>query len=149
MAFKTNIMKKILLITFLFTSLGIYSQGNLQFNKTIKFSYHPDNYNFNGNKIILETITIPANKVWKLTSVGINNWGGVYAEGPPDNPGNEVNLFLNDINIYYNLRGDGKVRGPDMPIWLGPGTYDVIIYKDISSTKVIASFTGIEFNLVN
>ena len=151
-------MKKLILISFLFISTVIYSQGNLQFNKVINLEYTKvlngtDNNAANTGETLLETVTIEENKVWKVVSAAITG-GDRLRGGNPLSPytDHDVGLFLNKTKIYQSSRAvnaNEKFRDVSMPIWFSSGTKNVITYMyGTDSDPITISISIIEFNVV-
>jgi len=142
-------MKKLLFISFLFVSLGSFSQGNLQFNKVINL-----NYTGNGadaNKSTITTVTIPDGKVWKVTYVY-----AAYA----DNGRNYIPYrleadFTVEIGGIYIPTG-ATVGGGDVinsmnggVVWLDSGSTPInIVTYEGGTNPYNVSITAIEFNVV-
>ena len=135
-------MKKLILtIVTTITIWGVNAQGNnLQFNQAIfqEFIFTvPSGYDerfFNAG-----TITVPQNKVWKITS------SSAYCT---DNNAAEK-MFEAGIKINNHiLRFENESHEPH-PIWLNPGNYTIWLANGASAyPKTIGSISGIEFNLV-
>lgn len=151
-------MKKLILISFLFISTGINSQGNLQFNKVINLEYTKvlngtDTNAANTGETLLETVTIEENKVWKVVSAAITG-GDRYRGGNPLSPytDHDVGLFLNKTKIYQSSRAinaNEKFRDVSMPIWFSSGTKNVITYMyGTDLDPITISISIIEFNVV-
>ena len=60
-------MKYIYTFLFIAISAASFAQGNLQFNQVLNFDYSSGFVSGYGNEI-LETITVPIGKVWKITA---------------------------------------------------------------------------------
>ena len=149
-------MKKLILISFLFISTVVYSQGNLQFNRVINLEY---TQNLNGTnssasnigETLLESITIEENKVWKVVSAAITGGDRYRGDSPLYPYGNDVGLFINKTKIYQSMsnvatHNQQTIR---MPIWISSGTKNIITY--MSGTNVdpfTISISIIEFNIV-
>lgn len=154
-------MKKLILISFLFISTGIYSQGNLQFNKVINLEYTKvlngtasvSGNSVNNGETLLQTVTIEENKVWKVVSAAITG-GDRFRGGNPLNPYTDydVGLFLNKTKIYQSSVGTNaseKFRDVSMPIWFSSGTKNIITYMyGTDSDPITISISIIEFNVV-
>lgn len=148
MAFNFNIMKKTLFITFLFMSIGLYSQGNLQFNRVINLSYTKD---INSSGITnVASPTISENKVWKINSVSIypeNEIGTAYLY---DNPPQNVIIEFGDIVVFQTPANEHSVK---YPIWINSGQKELEIHASgtFSSTanRMKIMISAIEFNIVD
>lgn len=140
-------MKNLLYIFILFFSFGIYSQGNLQFNKVININgFAPagnDNVNTGMKEYSHGTLTVPEGKVWKITYAVL------------------ATSFVSDIGLQgYTLRGGIKIgdnvvyisqeNEPNQnPFWLAEGTYQMnIYYSGGTSVGGNYSLSIIEFNIV-
>ncbi len=120
------------------------SQGNLQFNRVINLKYTRDTL-ISGVGLI-DTLKVPANKVWKIESAGLDKKG---------NLGFNDQLLLDNfiLDVYENVSStaNGSFNSKsNFPIWLSTGTY--ILYDNRRSTNP-KSFFGtsisiIEFNLI-
>ena len=150
--FKLINMKKLILISFLFISIGIYSQGNLQFNRVINLEY---TQNLNGNaETLLESITLEENKVWKVVSASITE--GDFQRGgiPLYRTSNDVGLFINKTKIYAawgSLATTISNQSVRMPIWIssGSGTKNILAYMvNANINPYTISISIIEFNVV-
>ena len=126
-------MKKILLFIFTLFSLSyIFGQGNnLQFNQVIFQEFNTtagyDSYFYSAG-----TITVPSNKVWKITSTGVNAHSGTANEREMDGK----------IMI-------GNHKCSSFPIWLNSGTYPIYLStNNITFNYIDGSISGVEFNIV-
>lgn len=156
MDFKFITMKKLILISFLFISTVVYSQGNLQFNRVINLEY---TQNLNGTnssasnigETLLESITIEENKVWKVVSAAITGGDRNRGDSPLYPYGNDVGLFINKTKIYQSMsnvatHNQQTIR---MPIWISSGTKNIITYMSGTDTDPFTiSISIIEFNIV-
>lgn len=156
MDFKFITMKKLILISFLFISTVVYSQGNLQFNRVINLEY---SQNLNGTnssasnigETLLESITIEENKVWKVVSAAITGGDRNRGDSPLYPYGNDVGLFINKTKIYQSMsnvatHNQQTIR---MPIWISSGTKNIITYMSGTDTDPFTiSISIIEFNIV-
>ena len=156
MDFKFITMKKLILISFLFISTIVYSQGNLQFNRVINLEY---SQNLNGTnssasnigETLLESITIEENKVWKVVSAAITGGDRNRGDSPLYPYGNDVGLFINKTKIYQSMsnvatHNQQTIR---MPIWISSGTKNIITYMSGTDTDPFTiSISIIEFNIV-
>ena len=156
MDFKFITMKKLILVSFLFISTVVYSQGNLQFNRVINLEY---SQNLNGTnssasnigETLLESITIEENKVWKVVSAAITGGDRNRGDSPLYPYGNDVGLFINKTKIYQSMsnvatHNQQTIR---MPIWISSGTKNIITYMSGTDTDPFTiSISIIEFNIV-
>ena len=133
-------MKYIYTLLFVAISAMSFAQGNLQFNQVINIS----GLTPGGN--VFTTVTVPAEKVWKITSSSWLNAAGNL----PGSGGTLIPFCIGPYMLkgwyYYN----GYFVDPvTFPIWLEEGDYDV---KFCNSTQTTSNFTyaisGIEFNIV-
>jgi hypothetical protein len=124
-------MKHLFSILLVAISATTFAQGNLQFNQVINVS----GVTPGGN--VFTTVTVPAEKVWKITS---SSWmspgGGIVAQW----------LCLGPHSINGSLSG---IDPSKLPIWLEPGSYDV---KWCDPTGNVSGYryaiSAIEFNVV-
>ena len=119
------------LFTFLLVAISAtsFAQGNLQFNQVINVS------GVSAATNIMTSVTVPAGKVWKITSASwlTANGGGV-----------SYWLCLGPYVI-----GSGSTYPPRFPIWLEPGSYEVK-YCDPGDnfSGYRYAISGVEFNVV-
>ena len=147
-------MKQLILISFLFISTGIYSQGNLQFNRVINLEYTQNLNGTNSNasntgETLLESIELEENKVWKVVSAAITNGDRIRGGNPLYQNGNEVGLFINKTKIYASMATNNIQQNISMPIWISSGTKNIITYMNGTDTDPFTiSISIIEFNVV-
>ena len=148
-------MKQLILISFLFISTGIYSQGNLQFNRVINLEYTQNLNGTNSNasntgETLLESIELEENKVWKVVSAAITNGDRIRGGNPLYQNGNEVGLFINKTKIYASMATNNNIQqNISMPIWISSGTKNIITYMNGTDTDPFTiSISIIEFNIV-
>lgn len=130
-------MKQSIIIVFLFLSLRLFSQGNLQFSQV---------------KLVTTAETVPAGKVWKIENIlpGVRptttSWG---------NSTLDFTININNQTVYYlsseskgNLGGNGQtgissisVGIGNAPIWLPGGAI-------LSAGTNVLSVNVLEFNVV-
>jgi hypothetical protein len=134
-------MKKLLFILLTtFLSSGIYAQGNnLQFSQVLNYSYDessPPVYNM----VSQGTLTVPANKVWKITSASS------YGRRASDGYTNYVNggLYIDNIEINPSAQNHSS----NVPYWLSSGTYTVYLYTSESNYHIYGTLSIVEFNIV-
>jgi hypothetical protein len=122
-------MKKILslVVALLFTaSLSSFAQGNLQFNQVISASF---NLGSNANST---TLTVPVGKVWKIESMGCNNY-------TPHN----ISYVINAI-AFSVIPGYQKDAGST--IWLKAG--DTFYLRNLVNYASGVYYSILEFNIV-
>lgn len=147
-------MKKIYIIICLFVGFISFSkgQGNLQFNQVkfielagINYNHAPPFYYMKGIDSV--TITIPANKVWKIEKVkatgvdSLNDYPDLSLHG-------YAYITLNDVIIYDATSGE---MGNGNIIWLPAGTYKLRLTARIPSNdqgKFKGFISAIEYNIV-
>lgn len=123
---KTTLLS-LLFALFVFASVETNAQGTLQFNQVL-------NVELNGSTPF--TFTVPANKVWKIESVGTGyHSSSIYLR----NTSNEVLAYL-----YYNSP-DNRVK---LPYWLGSNFSGNIYRVGNLGSGNKASLSIIEFNVV-
>jgi hypothetical protein len=133
---------KILFFLLLFFSLsGIHAQGNLQFNRVINLKYTAVcSSSVNTN---VASITVPADKVWKIESASICQNLPYYSIR--DN----TSLYIDGQLLVQNTNPSNLFIFSSCPIWLSPGTYPLIVSNaNTSSFAVLTSLSIIEFNVV-
>ena len=139
-------MKNLLYIFILFFSFGIYSQGNLQFNKVITingFATPGANNNDGMREYSHGTLTVPEGKVWKITYA-------VLAQSFTTNTGVNGNILRGGIKIGENLVYITQESQPNQnPFWLAEGTYQMNIFHSGGNARGgYYSLSIIEFNIV-
>lgn len=120
-------MKKILfsVFTLLLFAVGIKAQGNLQFNQIILLDIASG---------ATQAITVPANKVWKIESVGT---------GTSSNPNVDLrNSSAVSIAHFASMTGTGATAA--FPFWLPAGFSGSFI--NFNSARSCISI--IEFNVI-
>lgn len=141
---------KIALCLTLLAVLGILSpshlsaQGTLQFNQVMVGTVQ-GNTIATGAETNIGTITVPANKVWKVESVSY-----LYLSGVNWTPlfGSTDYARFGDITVAMNFAsGSSSVH---FPIWLKEGTYNVYAKKQnqTGGYQVKVAYSAIEFNVV-
>lgn len=144
-------MKQLILISFLFISTGIYSQGNLQFNRVINLEYSQRLNGISSNNSgatgenLLESFTLEENKVWKIVSASVSQGDRLRGDSPLADAGN-IRLFINKTLIF---RDNDNTR--IWPIWISSGTRNIIAYNPSTNASLdpyIISISIIEFNVV-
>ena len=133
-------MKKIILtVLTIITIWGVNAQGNnLQFNQVINQTFTvniTDDYRWFASS----TITVPIDKVWKITSSS--------AFSSELNVSNE-NDYTGNIKIGDHVVSEQN-KGSNFPVWLSSGTYTIwLTGPTTSKPKITGSISGIEFNIV-
>ncbi len=140
----TQMKKPILILFSLFTFSIAFTQGNnLQFNQVLNLDFS-STCNTAYTWTSAGTLTVSPNKVLKITS---------------------CSAFGTDANSYFNVSESSMKIGnklvynyisnapttPEMPIWLGSGTYIVYLYgrSNNSADKYLkGSISAVEFNIV-
>ena len=158
MDFKFITMKKLILISFLFISTVVYSQGNLQFNRVINLEYTQnlngtDTSASNTGETLLETITLEENKVWKVDSAAITGGDRIRGDSPLYPYGNNVGLFINKTKIYQSMSSNEVHNSQTihLPVWIssGSGTKNIITYMaGTDPDPFTISISIIEFNII-
>jgi hypothetical protein len=116
-------------------SATCFAQGNLQFNQVLNFNYSTT-IGTPGGSVVVETLTVPEDKVWKITSASGNHTG--YTQGV---------AFRIDNHTLHTYAG-GFTH--NVPYWLSEGDHDVS-FKTTSTflnTSCIGSLSIIEFNVI-
>jgi len=135
-------MKKALLIlSILFIALGAKAQGNLQFNavKRINTSIAAAAV----SSTTAGTLTVPANKVWKIESGSISQATGAFPNG-----GYPSSLFI-DNQVLYSAVQVNSSNSYSSPIWLPEGTYSISVYSSASAVATfLIAISAIEFNII-
>jgi hypothetical protein len=126
-------MKKALLILSLIVLIiGAKAQGNLQFNAVKRFTNSATVAS--GANVSVGSITVPADKVWKIESGSCLLTNGYI-----------VSVFL---SIGNQLLYSGA--GSYLPtIWLPAGSYSISIYNGGAfSYTLMTNISAIEFNII-
>ena len=121
-------MKILILSFFLVLCSLLYSQGNLQFNQVLSGS------GTLGNNGASTTLTVPADKVWKIESV--NGWA---------DSGSRPGLTINGVSTLISTA--------TFPIWLKAGdTFRLTVLSNPSSGNAFGPlnyyYSIIEFDIV-
>ena len=121
------------LLTFLLVSISAtsFAQGNLQFNQVLNFDYVLLS-NGGANGQLAGTLSVPTNKVWKITSA---------SAADELNDGNRL-IRVNN-HVLYERRTNGNLS-MNTPYWLSTGNHTVEIF----GTAKIGSLSIIEFNVI-
>lgn len=128
-----------LCVAVVFGSIMVKAQGNLQFNQVIRLSY-TGSIASNAAPVSAGTITVPADKVWKIES------------------GSAIDTKL--FTVPFSLTVDGQLiysghsSGSSMPfyasppIWLSAGTYNVSVALITGfNYNFVAKISALEFNV--
>ena len=137
-------MKKTILISFLLLSCTLfYGQGtsyNLGFSQVLNYEYTS---NLGGySELTVGTLTVPSNKVWKITSGSLhdNLPQGQYSAA----------LLVGKLTVFeINRSGNYGVANTLLtPIWLSSGTYSVKIQNRYQNPLTFSGGLSIvEFNV--
>ncbi len=115
-----------------FTSLGLFSQGTLQFNRVLLVEQSDQ--------------TVPAGKVWKVESYTASSTYGLHSGTPQ----NHVILVNNQSRIVgmsagFNTNYSGGTHGSgqfsSFPMWLPAGTV-------LRASSNVSQLSVIEFNVI-
>ncbi len=135
-------MKKALLIlSILVLAIGAKAQWNLQFNavKRINTSIAAAATSLT----TAGTLTVPANKVWKIESGSISQATGAYPNG-----GYPSSLYIDNQVLYSAVQVNGT-NSFSPPIWLPAGTYFISVYSSASAVQTTwIAISAIEFNII-
>ncbi len=151
-------MKTRILILLMAISFVGNTQGDLQFSQVVSvdFYYPAENAGFNYNnswKVDEILVSIPAGKIWKITSASVGYNSPV---GNLDGPNNldDLTISIDNVAIYHDYYNQ-TTREFDVsfPMWLGSGDYNFkMSYRATDSnydaSETYAKVTGIEFNVV-
>ncbi|MCB0473305.1 MAG: hypothetical protein KDC83_13425 [Flavobacteriales bacterium] len=134
---------KILIMALLgvLVSLSIHAQNELEFSRV-----HTEKISGVGG-VVTKSVTIPAGKVWKITSAFAGEdmgTAGVYGA-----EGQRVALTFNDISLYYNPLSSSRYYTSIFPIWVSEGTYNLVLLFGTPSgvSSCIGTMSVIEFNV--
>jgi hypothetical protein len=150
-------MNKAFLIITLFSSIIIYSQdtpGNLQFNRVVNFS-EVITVNRNSSSIgtqpnryaILTPVSIPDGKVLKITNLVV---AGYYETGniKEIEECSSCGASIGGITVFTHETAGYTTNNKIFPLWFNSGEKEFLVFNE-NGGKMIVSFTGIEFNIVN
>ena len=141
---KLKKMKKTILISFLLLSCTLfYGQGssyNLGFSQVINYDYNTTSNVIGYGEVTVGSITVPSNKVWKITSgTAIRDAVG-YAT--------HAGIFVNNNMVFGSGVSASVSPVSNTPIWLSTGTYDVKIKNFDSGARTYkGSLSIVEFNI--
>lgn len=151
-----------------------FSSSGLEFNQVINISgtafANSGNVETTDAVGIVDTFTVPDNKVWKVESAYGVLWGGpqnnfflAQAQTSVQISGSlfKVNNLSTSGETQYqddiykqitlwvsgNING-GEATGQNTPIWLPSGTYKYQVHSDINSQSVTAYLSAVEFNVI-
>jgi len=131
---------KILILSFFLLSFSfLFSQGNLQFNAVKRFSNQSLPIAV-GTWVSVGSITVPANKVWKIESSSLTflTFNGAFM------------LAVDGQTIFTGLNSNAEYKMNILaPIWLPEGTYPVTVYQTGGiATMDKIKISAIEFNII-
>ena len=130
----------IYIYTFLFVAISAtsFAQGNLQFNQVLNFDY-PSVYVIGSDNEILETITVPIGKVWKITAASSHgtSYSGISQSA----------LAVNSHFLWFQSNSSSFIM--NTPFWLSSGIHEFKVFNQYSSGQEISSaISVIEFNII-
>ena len=131
-----NYLKTLVFILPLFLSVNSFSQGDLQFNRTINYS------NFFGSFGIVDSIIVPPGKVLKIISTSLIFGSDAELDGYAHT------VIISNQVAFCHESYNGYVKHENLPIWLGPGSHEIFVRNTYPSGGIRFSFSGIEFNVV-
>ena len=139
-------MKKTLLFLLtIFTFSAATAQGNnLQFNQVVFLEYNSNGnvsgFNNSGqHEINVGTITIPNDKVWKITSASAYSTNTAYRA---------ASILVNEHIVFSNQYYNGT-NFQNVPLWLDAGTYTVFLRNQSDQYETLkGTLSAIEFNIV-
>ena len=138
--YKNKKMKKTILISFLLLSFNLfYTQGtsyNLGFSQVLNYEYNSVLVQ-DDDELIVGTITVPTNKVWKITS---------GSSSRSDDTGADCSICVNNHIVF---RRNYNYNESNTPIWLSSGTYSIKLKNHETSTDryLDGSLSIVEFNI--
>jgi len=148
-------MNKAFLIITIFSSIIIYSQdtpGNLQFNRVVNFSESiivrsTPNSTGETRYSSLTPITVPEGKVLKITSLTVAEF---YENGETKelDECNKCAASIGGVTAFTHQTAGYTTNNKLFPLWLNSGEKEFLVFNP-NGGRVIVSFTGIEFNIVN
>lgn len=145
-------MKKIILIFLLINTSGLLkAQGNLQFNRVINETILFDSFNANNEQEILDAITVPSGKVWKITYIVPNQTN--YTDPTlifPYNMSNGKFFYRKSGQPSYSFlfESNTATEGSNI-LWLGEGSYDFGCNgASPAAYNYHINIAGIEFNVL-
>ena len=134
-------MKKIILtILTTITILGVNAQGNnLQFNRAFNYEYS-QLCSFEDQLYSAGNITVPQNKVWKITHSSVYNSDTYSYSG---------SLLIDNIKVTAGrLASSSANELSNGIIWIKSGNYTVyLVSTSTSNQTIISTISGIEFNI--
>jgi hypothetical protein len=116
-------MKTIVLSIFLFATMGIYAQGNLQFNQVINVEYSSTG----------ASVTVPAGKTWKIEGCMISAINSYSC------------MTINGVTYFMRQHNTSSSAWDNFPFWLTEGK-TVNFGSNCAGSSGIVSI--IEFNIV-
>jgi hypothetical protein len=111
------------------------AQGNLQFNQVVRVKNTVSATTF----VNTYTITVPAGVVWKLESAS------AIIAGATNYSISTFVMFIDNQPVYTG----GSSLSNAFPVWLAPGTYNVVLYQESATTYTVSCvINGLEFKVV-
>ena len=143
---KMKKMKKIILSFLCVFALSFtYGQGsssssNLGFNQVINYDYNSTVTN--QQRVSVGSLTVPNNKVWKITSgSAYHRYGGIYYT-------HWTSLFVDDNIVCSGSGGGTNGVNSNTPIWLSSGTYTVyLLCHNSNGNEMWGALSIVEFNV--
>ena len=142
-------MKKIIIAITVLISSYSFSQGNLQFNRVASDSFTFQNRPRSTAGDIAGTITVAAGKALKMESFSVLKQNSGYTS--LYNNGAETTFATIGGHLVWSRSGSEETniyQGIHYPIWLGQGTYDIILRTGNDASDVLITYSALEFNIV-
>ena len=119
-----------------------YGQGssNLGFSQVLNYEYTSSLSAY--SEVTVGTLTVPSNKVWKITSGSLQR--------DDNNSTNSCVLLVGKLTVFENNRSGnyGVANTLLTPIWLSSGTYSVKIqHRSAGTVTFSGGLSIIEFNI--
>ena len=152
-------MKKIFYLLLVMTSFQfLNAQGNLQFNRVVESSNDVVVNSKNGGSstnrgyTIIETINIPENKVWKVTSFSIMKYSepyqaGIYVDIYDLEECVKCAAKMGGIAVFSHQTGGYTTNNKLFPIWFSSGDKELMVVAH-DGGRFLVSFSAIEFNII-
>ena len=125
-------MKHLFTVLLVASSEVCFAQGNLQFNQVLNFDYELVT-GAGASGQVAGVLTVPAGKVWKITSASTSESGTVDFERT---------LQVNN-HVLYERRQNAQIS-MNTPYWLSTGNHTVEMFGGAR----IASLSVVEFNVI-